>query len=142
MTMIERVGEGLARRINRRRGLNRAGSLVFGLVAAFAVDGLGRPAATAQRGCSFVTEGDCSCNLPNQTLCSAIKKSYCDGARCGQGCRYLTEDDPPTGVYPTGCWCSATCRYGDKRGYYQCCDCRCGAGRSTLCGCRRFVRVD
>ena len=139
MTVIERAGEGLARRIDRRRGVSRAASLVFGLVAAFAVDGLAGPVATARRGCSFTTPGDCSCNLPNQTWCGRIKASYCNGAACGKGCRYLTEDDPPTGVYPTGCWCSATCRYGNKRGYYQCCDCNC---HGQQCGCQRFIEVE
>jgi hypothetical protein len=140
MTVVERVGEGLARRVSRRSGLSRGLSLVFGVAAAFATDGLRAPGASAQRGCAFVTQGDESCNFPNGRSCRAIRQAFCDGSRCSGGCRYLTDDDPPNGIYPTGCWCTATTRRAGKRGHYKCCDCGCpSAGGEVECGCRTFV---
>ena len=141
MTTVERAGEALARRMSRRTGLSRAGSLLFAVVAALAAEGIGTPVATARKGCAYTTASDCSCNWPQGQRCTSFKESYCDGSKCGTECRILTGDDWPDGAYPTGCWCTATCRYGHKRGYYKCCDCGCGDRYAIHCGCQKFVKI-
>ncbi len=49
MTMVERVGEGLARQLNRRQTLKRAAVAVFGAVAAWTVEGFRGNSALAQQ---------------------------------------------------------------------------------------------
>lgn len=131
MTMIERVGEGLARRTNRRHAVRRAAAGVFGVVAAVAARGIAPSGTSANHLCARTTFGDCTCNPPNGRYCRTLSTSYCSGSACAGGCRY----DPF--IYPDACWCTAECRYGNGRtGYFRCCDCNC---RGTRCACRAFV---
>ena len=121
MAVVERVGEALARRLDRRRVVGRAAAAAFGAVAAWAVEGIGPTGALATH-CA-ITSSDCRCRPPEGRFCSG---SQCSGATCGNGCELYT------GHYETGCWCTMTC----DGGHYKCCDCRCG---STSCGCGEFV---
>ena len=131
MTLVERVGEGLARRLNRRQTLKRAAVAVFGSVAAWTVEGFRGKSALAQQ-CGFVTEGNCSCSPPGGTYCSGIDPSFCAGSACSGGCAY-----DESYRYAGACWCSATCQYdGGESGYYHCCDCNC---YGQLCACREFI---
>jgi hypothetical protein len=131
MTMVDRVGEELARQLNRRQTLKRAAVAVFGVVAAWTVEGFRGKSALAQQ-CGFVTEGDCTCNPPEGVYCSGLDESFCAGAQCDGGCTY-----DESYRYAGACWCSATCRYeGGESGYYQCCDCDC---YGQLCACREFI---
>jgi hypothetical protein len=130
MTMVERVGEGLARLLNRRQVLQRAGVAVFGAVAAWTVEGVRGNSALAQT-CSFVT-GNCGCSPPGGVYCNGLDPSFCAGSACSGGC-YWDESYR----YAGACWCSATCQYdGGGSGYYHCCDCNC---YGQLCACREFV---
>ena len=121
MAVVERVGEALARRLDRRRVVGRAAAAAFGAVAAWAVEGIGPTGALATH-CA-ITSSDCRCRPPEGRFCSG---SPCNGASSGNGCELYT------GHYETGCWCTMTC----DGGHYKCCDCRCGG---TLCGCSAFV---
>ncbi len=121
MSVVERVGESLARRVNRRRFLGRSAASVFGVVAAWAVAGGGSRSALASH-CA-TTSSECQCHPPGGRFCSG---SQCSGADCGSGCTLYR------GFYDTGCWCTLTC----NGGHYRCCDCQCG---DTLCGCAEFV---
>ncbi len=132
MSWVERVGEGLVRRMDRRRLLRRAGASVFGLVAAWTVEGVAMPSALASH-CSRVDYGQCTCHPPSGRYCRSLHWSYCEGSRCRGGCTYDYT------YYSTACWCTAICRYGGGTcGYYRCCDCRCGG---TRCGCSGFNRT-
>ena len=126
MTMVERAGEVLARRLDRRKTMRRAAAATFGLVAAWATQGI-HPPGTLATHCRRVTEGDCTCNPPGGRYCSG-----CSGSRCPAGC---VVDNFIYGG--SGCWCTAICDYGSRTGYYKCCDCKCG---STQCACRKFHR--
>ncbi|MDF3041526.1 MAG: hypothetical protein K0Q71_4232 [Thermomicrobiales bacterium] len=131
MTTVERVGEGLARQLNRRQTLKRAAVAVFGAVAAWTVEGFRGRSGLAQQ-CGVVTEGTCSCTPPEGVYCSGLDESFCAGAQCDGGCTY-----DESYRYAGACWCSATCRYeGGETGYYQCCDCDC---YGELCACREFI---
>jgi hypothetical protein len=129
MTTFERTAEGLARRIDRRRLLNRVSAAVFGVVAAWAVEGVGGSGALAIA-CA-ATSSQCRCNLPNGRSCG----KFCSGSLCKGACKF------DTSYYSTGCWCTLTCDNGGLgSGYYECCDCTCNGQRRT-CGCERFVAV-
>ncbi|CAA9579670.1 MAG: hypothetical protein AVDCRST_MAG19-3720 [uncultured Thermomicrobiales bacterium] len=135
MALVERVGEELARRWNRRQTIKRAGATVFGAVAAFSVKGTRSQELAGY--CAYVTAGDCTCNPPNGTYCGRLAPEFCTGATCTGGC-YIDESYR----YVGGCWCSATCQYPTQYegtyliGHYQCCDCNC---YGYQCACRQFV---
>ena len=128
MAVVERVGEALARRLDRRRVVGRAAAAAFGAVAAWAVEGIGAPGALALT-CS-VYSSSCHCNYPRNRQCDRLKHGSCNGSQCGGGCR------PQPNAYTNsgGCWCTQTC----NGGYYECCDCQCPGGS---CGCSKFVPV-
>jgi hypothetical protein len=131
MTTVERVGEELARQLNRRQTLKRAAVAVFGAVAAWTVEGFRGKSALAQQ-CGFVTEGTCTCTPPEGVYCSGLDPSFCAASQCAGDCYY-----DETYRYAGACWCSATCQYdGGESGYYQCCDCNC---YGQLCACREFI---
>ena len=133
MMWVERVGEGLARRLNRRMALKRAAVAVFGAVAAWTVEGFRGNSALADH-CGIVT-GDCACSPPEGLYCNGLDPSFCAGAACSGGCYY-----DESYRYAGACWCSAICQYeGGAYGHYQCCDCDC---YGQLCACREFVPVD
>ena len=130
MTTVERVGEALARRLNRRQTMKRAAVAVFGAVAAWTVEGFRGNGALAQT-CSFVSD-NCGCTPPGGVFCSGLDPSFCSGSVCSGGCYY-----DETFRYAGACWCSATCQYsGGEAGYYHCCDCNC---YGTLCACHEFI---
>jgi hypothetical protein len=104
VSFIERTGESLARRIDRRRFLRQSAAGAFGLAAAWAVEGIHGYSALAQT-CA-VTTNECHCRYDIAPGC---------GTR--QGC---TLD---TSFYSTGCWCTLTCWYGGNTcGHHVCCD--------------------
>ncbi len=132
MTTVERVGEALARRLNRRQTLKRAAVAIFGAMAAWTVEGFRGNSALAQH-CGIVTS-NCSCSPPGGLYCSGLDPSFCAGSACSGGCYY-----DETYRYAGACWCSATCQYeGSGPGYYQCCDCNC---YGELCACREFFPI-
>ena len=131
MTTVERVGEGLARQLNRRQMLKRAAVAVFGAVAAWTVEGFRGNSALADH-CGYVTEGTCTCTPPEGLYCSGLDQSFCAGSSCSGGCYY-----DESYRYVGACWCSAICEYsGGESGYYQCCDCNC---YGQQCACREFI---
>ncbi len=136
MSMVGRVGEGLARRMNRRQTLKRTTAAIFGAVAAWSVQGF-RGSSVLAEVCSYVTTGDCSCNPPYGLYCKRIDASYCSGATCSGGCAF-----DETYRYVGACWCSATCQYTAEDGsplfgFYKCCDCMC---YGQQCSCREFIQ--
>lgn len=133
MTLVERVGEGLARRLNRRQTLKQAAVAVFGAVAAWTVEGFRGDGALADH-CGVVTD-NCSCSPPQGLYCDGLDPSFCAGAACSGGCYY-----DESYRYAGACWCSAMCGYdGGVVGHYQCCDCDC---YGQLCACREFVAAE
>jgi hypothetical protein len=130
MTTVERVGEGLARQLNRRQTLKRAAVAVFGVVAAWTVEGF-RGNGTLAQECSVVSD-NCGCTPPGGVFCSGLDPSFCAGSACSGDCYY-----DETYRYAGACWCSATCQYsGGESGYYHCCDCNCSG---ALCACHEFI---
>ena len=133
MTLVERVGEGLERTLDRRAALKRGAVALFGAVAAWTVEGFSGDGALADH-CGISTD-NCACTPPEGLYCDALDPSFCTGAACSGGCYY-----DESYRYAGACWCSAICRYdGGAAGHYQCCDCNC-YGR--LCACREFVATD
>ena len=130
MTLVEYVGERLARQLNRRQMLKRAAVAAFGAVAAWTVEGFRGNGALAQE-CGYVS-GDCACTPPGGLYCNAMDPSFCSGSACSGGCSW-----DESYRYAGACWCSAVCQYnGGESGYYHCCDCNC---YGQLCGCREFI---
>jgi hypothetical protein len=132
MMTVERVGEALTRRIDRRQFLRRSAGAIFGLVAAWAVEGVRTPSALAWH-CIHVWSWTCSCSPIGGRYCAQCDPAY--SSNCD-----LTVCDWYYGVHPdTSCWCTATCCYGRDQGYFECCDCDCSKSGGTTCTCSRFV---
>ena len=81
MTLVEQIGEGLARQLDRRQMLKRAAVALFGAVAAWTVEGFSGNSALADH-CGIVTEGDCTCTPPYGLYCNQVDSSYCAGSAC------------------------------------------------------------
>jgi hypothetical protein len=132
MSTVERVGEGLARQLNRRQTLKRAAVALFGAVAAWTVEGFRGNSALAQH-CGIVTDS-CGCAPPGGLYCSGLDPSFCSGSACSGGCYY-----DESYRYAGACWCTSICLFeGSGPGYYQCCDCNC---YGELCACREFIQT-
>jgi hypothetical protein len=138
MSSLERVSEELARRLDRRRFLDRAARAVFAVAAGLAVRGSGasaQPLHPPGSTCTYFDCGRCYCNPPINGYCTNYSASYCDGSKCAGGCSYDTYP------YSTGCWCTQDCVINGDCGHYRCCDCFCPGGLN--CGCRnRHVTAD
>lgn len=129
MNATKRIGEVVARRIDRRRFMNRSAMTIFGAAAAFAVEGIRTRGVLAQT-CQ-TTSSYCSCNPPNGRYCVNMSPSYCSGASCAGGCTWNY-----TFYSSTACWCTTTCCFFGYYGHYVCCDCTCAG---TACGCSAWV---
>jgi hypothetical protein len=137
MTLVERTGEQLARRIDRRQFLSRTAAAIFGTAAAFAYQGIRAPRALGDGPCPWAGNPyGCHCQPLGGTYCSSHSSSYCSGASCAGGCTVNKS------IWPsTGCWCSKNCCYNcgfvsAYCGYYTCCDCTCPFGG---CTCKTFT---
>jgi hypothetical protein len=131
---VRSVSEALARGMNRRTFLRRAGSAVTSGVAALALGSLisTRPARAARTEGSLVP-GVPSCSPPGP-YCNTGGGilSGCHGGHCyehlynGQilTCQVYYQ------YYQVGCWTS-----GDG---WTCCDCACGSPVVTHCGCAQL----
>jgi hypothetical protein len=137
------VSENLARALNRRTFLKRAGETTFAGVIALAA-GRGVPAFAA--GVRGGGERDTKPPAPAVPQCAppgpycnttGTILSGCHGASCFEHlynnqvlqCRvYYT-------YYQAGCWTTAS-----GGGYWTCCDCEClsNGQRQTTCGCAQF----
>jgi hypothetical protein len=135
------LSENLARAVDRRTFLKRAGQATFGVVATIAAGHslAGRAAATAGPGPSVdPMQPQCAppgpyCNTGGGQL------SGCHGAHCFQHLSggQVLQCQVMYGWYQAGCWTTAVSPPGS--GYWTCCDCACGPnGGSPLCGCAQF----
>jgi hypothetical protein len=130
MTLVQRIGEDLARRTNRRRFLGRAAQLSFAAVAAVSASGLYSRSAFAA--CTYNT---------NLSYCQPPDGIYCSGGRCsGEHCTGDCSADRTTGYDGSGCWCTIYAyNYGSGHcGHWHCCDCVCN-NYPYHCGCRKFI---
>src|SRR5438045_2650271 len=128
---IRFVSEALARAMDRRTLLRRAGGAMVSGVATLAVGSLisTSPARAATRGGPIVPAITCAppgpyCNTGGGDL------SGCHGAHCYQHLSggQIVACHVYYAFYPGGCWTS-----GDG---WTCCDCQCSSGGS--CGCAQF----
>jgi len=143
MGIVQRIGEGLARRTTRRHGVKMALGGLFGTAAAWAVEGPFGSGALAER-CVIRYESE-SCSPPRGWYCNDPSvggdPSYCDGAKCAGDCQYYDYWYPQP--RHTSCWCSAIQKSGGEHFYYKCCDCLCELdGETEACGCKGKVMVD
>jgi len=125
--------ENLARSINRRAFLRRAGEVSFAGMVALAA-GRGLP-AFASRGTQppQPTVPSCSPPGPYCNLNGVNEPNGCHGSSCFQHlssgtvqqCRVYYQ------YYQAGCWTTAS-----SGGYLSCCDCQCNNG--STCGCAQF----
>jgi hypothetical protein len=134
---VEQFGEGVARQIARRQFLRRSAATIFGVVAAWAVEGI-RPRSTLAAEC-YRTTSSYVCSPPpywNPTYCNNVNPSWCVGADC------VAPDCRPNfdAGWPTACWCTLESCDGSYLGYFVCCDCYC-ASDTVICGCAQFVRT-
>lgn len=145
MVTPERIGETLARRMHRRKLLNKAAAAMFGGVAAWSVSGLWPDRALAAACTEF--SNVCTCNPPvtdDRHYCTDFDVSFCSGSSCAGGCTPAYDTDITNGwsLNSGGCWCTLDCcntgSLGNK-GHYKCCDCKCKVGGiNQYCGCRSF----
>lgn len=143
MTLAEKAGERLARRMHRRQFINRVAAAAFGAVAAWSVEGIRGHSALAHH-CS-VTSNSCGCTPPvvgDRRYCTQWSASYCSGATCSGGCTPAYAPALSGGYLPStgGCWCTLDCCSGGNKGHWKCCDCWCQhQGQTKACGCRAYV---
>ena len=135
------ASEDLARSLNRRTFLRRAGNTAFMLIAGLAGGRwLGPRPAYAARGPLPPQPA-----LPNAPVCTPPgpycnyegnnppQPDACRGAHCFQHFNggKLQQCHLFYSYFPTGCWTNAA-----SGGYWTCCDCRCDNG--SMCGCAQF----
>jgi hypothetical protein len=143
------ASEGLARQLDRRSFLKRAGGGAFLFVAALASGQVGRARASAPREGGPVEPRPaavpwngpvgipprCSPPGPYCNISGVSQPDGCQGGNCFEhkvsgtvySCTlYYT-------YYAAGCWTTADPTYG---GYWTCCDCRCDNG--STCGCAQW----
>jgi hypothetical protein len=132
------VSENLARAIDRRSFLKRAGETTFGVLAAVAAGHTMSGLASAAAGGVANPAGTPQCAPPGP-YCNTGSGilSGCHGSSCFQHlfngevlqCRVFY-------IYQAGCWTTSS-----GGGYWVCCDCECynsqGTGRRT-CGCAQW----
>ena len=132
------LSENLARAVDRRSFLKRAGEVAFAGMAALAAGHLVPSLAAAGTGPTPVEQPrtpSCSPPGPYCNLNGTNEPNGCHGANCFQHlvsgtvyqCRvYYT-------YYQAGCWTTSV-----TGGYWTCCDCRCSDAGSSTCGCAQF----
>jgi len=132
------ASEDLARGINRRSFLQRAGTGAFAFMITLATGKLLAPRSAAAAGVDKPVKPPVTpaCAPPgpycNYDGLSPGEPNACRGAHCFQHlnngqiwqCHVFY-------IYPAGCWTTAS-----GGGYWTCCDCRCDNGSS--CGCAQF----
>ena len=134
-TTTRLVSENLARAMNRRSFLKRAGETAFTGVAALmaghlatsATSAAGKPAPRPQM-IQCAPPGP-YCNV-NGTATDGCHGGSCYQHMVGgqvQQCRVYYQ------YYAAGCWTTAS-----AGGYWTCCDCECGTPRVATCGCAQF----
>ena len=135
------MSENLARGMDRRRFLKRAGETAFASMAALAAGHMAPALAAAgvrrqpaERGVSEPLVPSCAPPGPYCNLNGINEPNGCHGSSCFQHlyqgqilqCRVYY-------IYQAGCWTTAS-----SGGYWVCCDCECGTPRLTSCGCAQF----
>ncbi len=127
------LSEGLARAVNRRTFLKRAGQATFGVVATLAAGHslADRAAAMRSPGVDPLTP-NCAppgpyCNTGGGDL------SGCHGGHCFQHMsqNQVVQCHVYYQYYASGCWTS-----NGTGGFWTCCDCQCTGG--ATCGCAQF----
>lgn len=131
------ISESLARNMDRRNFLKRAGETVFAGMAALAAGQLVPSLALASSSSpSPIPTAVPSCAPPGPycNLNGVNDPNGCHGSSCFQHlfqgkilqCRVFY-------IYQAGCWTTAA-----QGGYWTCCDCACGTPQITNCGCAQF----
>jgi hypothetical protein len=132
--------ENLARAVNRRTFIRRAGETAFAGAMALAAGQFATAAAVAgvrRQPMERPPTNPPTCAPPGPycNLNGVNEPNGCRGGSCFQHrhnstlyqCRvYYT-------FYQAGCWTTAV-----TGGYWVCCDCECGAPRVATCGCAQF----
>jgi hypothetical protein len=123
--------EGVARKLSRRKLVERGMKGLVTTVAAVSVGGFVNVRT------AFAADCTCSCSFPGCGGCFACRGKGCPSSGgCPSGCYICTSGDCPNNCgYSSGSWicCSGcgVCGFG----YKACYDCRCTAC-NVLCGCK------
>lgn len=141
MTTVERAGEILVRRLDRRSFLRKSATAAFGFTAAAAVQGI-FPSRAFANACQE-TSGYTVCHppgYPNSPRWCTDLGYTCNGGDCNTPqCSYNKQT-----YISTGCWCTqkscGNCGSPNAYcGYYHCCDCNCPPNATLACGCKGFI---
>jgi hypothetical protein len=131
--------EGLARAMDRRDFVKRAGSTVFAGIAALAAGqampqlALAGAAPGASAGRPNPVVPSCAPPGPYCNLNGVNEPNGCHGGSCFQHLNGGTVQQCRVyyAFYQAGCWTTAA-----SGGYWTCCDCQCTNG--STCGCAQF----
>lgn len=133
---IRVISEGLARAIDRRDFLKRAGGTIASGVAALVLGPLVARQSSVHAAPMIPTVANCAPPGPYCNLDGMNEPNGCRGASCFQHvnsgqllqCRVFY-------IYAvTGCWTTAA-----GGGYWTCCDCTCSNGTiNASCGCAQY----
>ena len=136
------ASEDLARSLNRRTFLRRAGNTAFILMAGLAGGRWLGPRPAFAAGKPLPPEPAPKPQVPacappgpycNYEGNSPSQPDACHGAHCFQHLSggVIQQCHVYYAFYPSGCWTTAS-----GGGYWTCCDCQCGNG--STCGCAQF----
>ena len=132
---IRVISEGLARAMDRRAFLKRAGSAIAGGLAALTL-GPALARAGVKAGSGISGSPQCVPPGPYCNIGSGIL-SGCRGGHCYQHVSggFTLACKVYYAFYGTGCWTTAV-----SGGNWVCCDCQCtdGLGHNANCGCAQF----
>jgi hypothetical protein len=132
------LSEKLARGINRRDLLKRAGGAIFAGIASLAAGHtLADGAEAAQSGKGIPSTPRCAPPGPFCNVDGYNEPNGCHGAQCFQHRAYgiLMQCKVFYSFFQAGCW-----TVPDGGGYWTCCDCRCtgDTGQTATCGCAQY----
>ena len=128
------LSEGLARGVNRRGFLKKAGSAIFtGIATLAAGHTLSANAEAAKSGKSIPSTPTCIPPGPFCNLDGNNEPNGCHGAHCFQHVheKIVRQCKVFYAFYDAGCWTTL-----DGGGYWTCCDCECTG--SVFCGCAQY----
>src|SRR4051794_6302929 len=131
------ASEDLARNMNRRAFLQRAGTGAFAFLITLATGKLFAPRPATAAGLTKPLAAHPACSPPgpycNYEGLWPSEPDSCRGGHCFQhyGAGKVWQCHHDTSFYPTGCWSTAV-----QGGYWVCCDCVCDNG--VTCGCAQF----
>jgi hypothetical protein len=127
--LVDRLGQAMAERLDRRSLLTRAAQATFAGTAASVAAVMLPKTVLAGQVCPWRHNNNLyDCTPTNSTYCP-----NCNLANCPGDC---SVDTSAWGA--SGCWCTLHTNLGGQGGSYSCCDCKGGSNCAVACTCKSW----